>query len=38
MRVSMVTGPGETEVLEVPDTTPGPGDVLVKMKACGICG
>lgn len=38
MRVSMVTGPGQTEVLEVPDPTPGPGDVLVKMKACGICG
>ena len=38
MRVSMVTGPGETDVLEVPDPTPGPADVLVKMKACGICG
>ena len=38
MRVSMVTAPGETDVLEVPDPEPGPGDVLVKMKACGICG
>ena len=38
MRVSMVTGPGKTEVLEVPDPSPGPADVLVKMKACGICG
>ena len=38
MRVSMVTGPGETDVIEVADPTPGPADVLVKMKACGICG
>lgn len=38
MRVAMVTGPGKTDVLEVPDPTPGPADVLVKMKACGICG
>ena len=38
MRVSMVTAPGKTEVLEVPDPIPGPADVLVKMKACGICG
>ena len=38
MRVSLVAGPGETDVREVPDPTPGPGDVLVKMKACGICG
>ena len=38
MRVSMVTGPGETDVLEVPDPSAGPADVLVKMKACCICG
>ena len=38
MRVAMVTGPGKTDVLEVPDPSPGPADVLVKMKACGICG
>lgn len=38
MKVSMVTGPGQTEVVEVPDPTVGPADVLVKMKACGICG
>ena len=38
MRVSMVTGPGKTEVLEVPNPAPGAADVLVKMKACGICG
>ncbi|GAY13939.1 threonine dehydrogenase [Mycobacterium sp. shizuoka-1] len=34
----MVTGPGSTEVVEVPDPEVGPGDVLVKIKACGVCG
>ena len=38
MKVSMVVGAGKTEVVEVPDPTVGPTDVLVKMKACGICG
>ena len=38
MRVSTVTGPGETSVLEVPKPTAGPRDILLKMKACGICG
>jgi L-iditol 2-dehydrogenase len=34
----MVTGPGQTEVVEVPKPQVGPKDVLVKMRACGICG
>jgi len=34
----MVTAPGQTRVLDVPDPTVGPEDVLVKMRACGICG
>ena len=38
MRVSTVTGPGETSVLEAPKPTAGPRDILIKMKACGICG
>ena len=38
MRVSMVTGPGQTAVVEVPDPTPRPRDVLIRMRACGICG
>ena len=38
MKVSVVTAPGETRVLEVPKPTVGPADVLVKIRACGICG
>ncbi len=38
MKISMVSGPGETLVVEAPKPTVGPSDVLVKMRACGICG
>ena len=38
MRVAMVTAPGKTDIVEVPDPTPEPRDVLIKMRACGICG
>jgi 2-desacetyl-2-hydroxyethyl bacteriochlorophyllide A dehydrogenase len=38
MRASVVTAPGETQVVELPKPVAGPRDVLVKMRACGICG
>jgi 2-desacetyl-2-hydroxyethyl bacteriochlorophyllide A dehydrogenase len=38
MKISVVSGPGETQVVEAPKPTVGPTDVLVKMRACGICG
>jgi len=38
MRALMVTGPGQTAVVNTPDPTVGPRDVLVRMRACGICG
>ncbi len=38
MRVAMVTGPGQTQVVEAPRPIAGPKDVLIKMRACGICG
>ena len=38
MKASVVTAPGETRVVDVPNPTAGPNDVLVKMRACGICG
>jgi 2-desacetyl-2-hydroxyethyl bacteriochlorophyllide A dehydrogenase len=38
MRAVLVTGPGTTEVVEVPTPSVGPEGVLVRMRACGICG
>lgn len=34
----MVTGPGQTAIVEVPRPETGPADVLVRMRASGICG
>ncbi|BCY08542.1 threonine dehydrogenase [Actinoplanes sp. L3-i22] len=34
----IVTGPGQTAVVEVAKPSAGPADVLVRMRACGICG
>jgi hypothetical protein len=38
MKVTVVTSPGETTVVDVPTPTVGPSDALVKIRACGICG
>jgi L-iditol 2-dehydrogenase len=38
MKVSVVTAPCETQVVDAPKPTVGPADVLVKIRACGICG
>lgn len=38
MKASVVTGPGTVEVLDVPTPTVGPRDVLVRVRACGLCG
>ncbi|WP_319433605.1 zinc-dependent alcohol dehydrogenase [Mycobacterium sp. RTGN5] len=38
MLASIVTGPGTAEVVDTPRPTAGPADVLVRMRACGICG
>src|SRR5690348_14513119 len=38
MKMSVVTAPGETQVIDAPTPTVGPADVLVKIRACGICG
>jgi 2-desacetyl-2-hydroxyethyl bacteriochlorophyllide A dehydrogenase len=38
MKVSVVTAPGQTRVIDVPKPVVGPTDVLVKIRACGICG
>jgi L-iditol 2-dehydrogenase len=38
MRVAKVMGPGEIRLVEAPIPSPGPGEVLVRVKAVGICG
>jgi 2-desacetyl-2-hydroxyethyl bacteriochlorophyllide A dehydrogenase len=38
VRAALITGPGEVEVTTVDDPAPGPGEVVVAVAACGICG
>lgn len=38
MKSIVVTGPGTVEWADIPDPEFGPSDVVVKVKACGICG
>lgn len=38
MKATVITGPNQTQVIDVPKPTVGPNDVLIKMRACGICG
>ncbi|MDT5077814.1 MAG: hypothetical protein QOJ80_2451 [Mycobacterium sp.] len=38
MKVATVTRPGTAEVCDAPQPEAGPRDVLVRMRACGICG
>jgi (R,R)-butanediol dehydrogenase/meso-butanediol dehydrogenase/diacetyl reductase len=38
MKSVMVTGRGTTAIVEVEEPVAGPRDVLVKVRACGICG
>ncbi|MCZ9880595.1 zinc-dependent alcohol dehydrogenase [Arthrobacter sp. B2a2-09] len=38
MKVATITGPGQLEIIEAAIPEIGPADVLVRMKACGICG
>ena len=38
MRAAVITGPGAAEISEVPTPEPGPGEVLVAIEGCGVCG
>jgi NADPH2:quinone reductase len=38
MRAVVIDAPGRIRVDNVPDPTPGPNEVLVRVGACGICG
>jgi len=38
MKAAVYTGPRRLEMREVPTPKPGPGQVLIKVKYCAICG
>jgi 2-desacetyl-2-hydroxyethyl bacteriochlorophyllide A dehydrogenase len=38
MRALVVCEPGSMSVETVPDPSPGPGDVVVEVHSCGVCG
>ncbi len=38
MQAVVIEGPGQVEVGELPDPSPGPDEVLVAVRRCGICG
>ena len=38
MKAARITAPGRAEVVEVDRPTPGAGEVLVRVLACGVCG
>lgn len=39
MRAALLTGYDRTlELVDLPDPVPGPGDVVVDIRACGVCG
>jgi 2-desacetyl-2-hydroxyethyl bacteriochlorophyllide A dehydrogenase len=38
MRAVIIEKPGEIRIGTVPDPTPGPDEILLKVGACGICG
>ena len=38
MKAVMLHEPGKMELVELPDREPGPGEVVVRVEACSICG
>jgi threonine dehydrogenase-like Zn-dependent dehydrogenase len=38
MRAAVITGPERVELIERPTPDPGPGEVLVALEGCGVCG
>ena len=38
MRAIVLDQPGSYRVATVPDPAPGPGEVIVRVDCCGICG
>ena len=37
MKAAVVYGPRDIRITEIPTPQPGPGEILVKVKACGVC-
>ena len=38
MRAAYISEPGHVEVTDVAEPTPGPGEALIRVEACGLCG
>ncbi len=38
MRAAVLEGVKDLRIVELPDPTPGPGELLIRLKAAGICG
>lgn len=38
MRAAVLTDAHDFEVVDIPDPTPGPADMVLRVEACGICG
>ncbi|MEU9111357.1 zinc-dependent alcohol dehydrogenase family protein [Streptomyces sp. NPDC048483] len=38
MRAVVVSGPGQVTVADMPDPTPEPGELIVEVSSCGLCG
>jgi L-iditol 2-dehydrogenase len=38
LKAAVYTGPGAIELREWPDPAAGPGELLIRMRGCGLCG
>ncbi|MDQ3850873.1 MAG: alcohol dehydrogenase catalytic domain-containing protein, partial [Actinomycetota bacterium] len=38
MRAAVIAEPGRVDLCDVPTPAPGPGQVLVEIEGCGVCG